>query len=150
VGQDFGAPASGQRYSRGSRRGHGGLTGSVAARSIALVRSIRHTLFVLYVVSVVLGFLVPVPTMPVAVSSQFDRVVHFGVLLGFALLLRLDRGPSLGITLLVSLAFAGGIELVQSALPYRSGEWRDFVAGAAGAGMGVGLMLAFAGKAAPR
>jgi VanZ family protein len=113
------------------------------------VKSIRHTLFVLYVVGVVLAFLAPVPTIPIPVPSQFDKVVHFWVFLGFALLLYLDRRPTLGTTLLVSLAFAGGIELVQALLPYRSGDWRDLVAGAAGAGMGVGLMLA-SGKAAQR
>ena len=123
--------------------GCGRLTGSLAARSIAPVKSIRHTLFVLYVAAMVLAFLLPVPTLPVSLPNQFDKMVHFGIFLGFALLLHLDRRPRLGITLLVSLAFAGGIELVQSLLPYRSGDWRDFVAGAAGAGLGVVLVDLF-------
>src|ERR1019366_3261868 len=85
----------------------------------------------------VVAFLVPVPTLPISLPNQFDKMVHFGIFLGFALLLHLDRRPRLGVTLLVSLAFAGGVELVQSLIPYRSGDWRDFVAGAAGAGLGV-------------
>jgi VanZ family protein len=44
-------------------------------------------------------------------------------------------------TFLVSVAFAGGIELVQWILPYREGDWLDFVAGAVGAGLGAVLVL---------
>ena len=126
--------------------GCGRLTASLAARSIAPVKSIRHTLFVLYVAAMVLAFLLPVPTvptLPIPLPNQFDKMVHFGIFLGFALLLHLDRRPRLGITLLVSLAFAGGIELVQSLIPYRSGDWRDFAAGGAGAGLGVVLVVLF-------
>ncbi len=148
MGQGFETPASGQRYPRRSRPGHGGLTGLVAARSIAMVNSLRHILFVLYVAVVVVVFLVPVPTLPIWVPHQLDKMVHFGIFLGFALLLHLDRRPTLGLTLLVSLVFAGAIELVQSLLPYRSGDWRDFAAGAAGAGVGVVLTLLVARKPA--
>lgn len=35
---------------------------------------------------------------------------------------------------------------MQSLPPYRSGDWRDFAAGAAGAGMGSVLTLLIAGK----
>lgn len=105
--------------------------------------AIRHTLFVLYVAAMVVAFLVPVPTLPVSLPNQFDKMVHFGIFLGFALLLHLDRRPRLAITLLVSLAFAGGVELVQSLLPYRSGDWRDFAAGAAGAMLAVLLISLF-------
>jgi VanZ family protein len=92
----------------------------------------------------VLAFLVPVPTMPISLPNQFDKMVHFGIFLGFALLLYLNRRPTPGMALLMSLAFAGGIELVQSLLPYRRGDWRDFVAGAAGAGAGVALSFLIA------
>jgi VanZ family protein len=47
----------------------------------------------------------------------------------------------------------GGIELVQWFLPYREGDWRDFVAGAAGACLGAVLMLLIereAGRVAAR
>ena len=70
----------------------------MAARSIAPVNSIRHTLFVLYVAAMVLAFLLPVPTVPIPLPNQFDKMVHFGIFLGFALLLHLDRRPRLGIT----------------------------------------------------
>jgi VanZ family protein len=89
----------------------------------------------------VLVFLVPVPALPISVPNQFDKLVHFGLFLGFALLYDLDRRPSMGRTLLVSFAFAGGIELVQWVLPYRSADWWDFLAGATGAGVGAALAI---------
>lgn len=117
------------------------MTSGPAGASIPPVNSLRHTLFVLYALAAVVAFLAPVPPVPIPVPGGFDKVVHFGIFLGFALLLYLDRRPTVGRTLVVSLGFAGAIELVQSVLPYRSGDWRDFVAGAVGAGVGVGLAL---------
>lgn len=104
------------------------------------VRS-RHAILVLYVLVMVLVFLAPVPTgsWSVPAPDRFDKAVHFGIFLGFAFLYDLDRRPSAGRTLLVSFAFAGGIELVQWILPYRSGDWWDFTAGAVGAGIGAAL-----------
>ncbi|MEP7228107.1 MAG: VanZ family protein [Gemmatimonadales bacterium] len=89
----------------------------------------------------VLVFLLPVPRSPLTESNQFDKVVHFGIFLGFALLFYFDRRLSVGWTLLISVAFAAGIELVQWVLPYRQGDWLDLIAGAAGAGLGVVLVL---------
>ena len=89
----------------------------------------------------VLVFLVPVPTIPLAEAKHVDKLVHFGVFLGFALLFQIDRASRLERTLLTSFAFAAAIELVQWVLPYRQGDWWDFVAGAAGAGLGAVLVL---------
>ena len=89
----------------------------------------------------VLGFLVPVPAIPLAELKHVDKLVHLGVFLGFALLLHIDRASGVGRTLLTSFAFAAAIELVQWVLPYREGDWWDFVAGAAGAGLGAVLVL---------
>ena len=97
----------------------------------------RHIVLVLYVLAMVLAFLLPVPPAPVAASSGFDKVVHSGLFLGFALLYYLDRRTSVVRMLLVSIAFAGGIELAQWALPYRSGDWWDLIAGVTGAGVGI-------------
>lgn len=104
----------------------------------------RHAILVCYVLVMVLLFLAPVPTvsLPLPAPDHFDKAVHVGIFLGFALLYDLDRRPSVGRTLLVSFAFAGGIELVQWVLPYRSGDWWDFAAGAGGAGVGVALARA--------
>ena len=89
----------------------------------------------------VLVFLLPVPPSPLTESNQFDKVVHFGIFLGFALLFYLDRRLRVGWTLLTSFAFAAAIELVQWVLPYRQGDWGDFIAGAAGASAGTAIVL---------
>jgi VanZ family protein len=102
---------------------------------------LRHRIFIGYVALMVLVFLAPVPSTPLADSTHVDKLVHFGVFLGFALLLHLDRAPKVWWTLLTSFAFAAAVELVQSVLPYREGDVWDFVAGAVGATVGVILML---------
>ena len=106
----------------------------------------RHKIFVGYVAFMVLAFLVPVPTVPLSEANHVDKLVHFGVFLGFALLLYIDRGSKVVWMLLISFAFAGGIELVQWFLPYRDADWWDFFAGAAGAGLGVLLVIAVEAK----
>jgi VanZ family protein len=100
----------------------------------------RHRSFVGYVALMVLTFLLPVPRTPLTEASQLDKVVHFGSFLGFSLLFYLDRTPRVARTLLISFAFAAGIELAQWLLPYRDADWWDFLAGAAGACLG-GLLL---------
>jgi len=92
----------------------------------------------------VLVFLLPVPATPLSESKYVDKLVHFGIFLGFALLSYLDRRWGVWRTFLIAMAFAGAIELVQSVLPYREGDWRDFLAGAAGAGCGIVLVLILA------
>jgi VanZ family protein len=101
----------------------------------------RHRIFVLYVIAMLLAFLLPTPATPLAESRHVDKVVHFGIFLGFALVFYGDRHWSPWRTFLLSLAFAGGIELVQSTLSYRQGDWLDFAAGAAGAGLGTFLVI---------
>lgn len=88
-----------------------------------------------------LMFLAPVPPTPLAEPQHVDKLIHFGVFAGFALLFHLDRASRVRWTLLISIVFAGGIELVQGVLPFREGDWWDFVAGAAGAGLGVVLVF---------
>jgi VanZ family protein len=104
----------------------------------------RHQIFIVYVVLMVLVFLLPVPDTPLAESRHVDKLVHFGVFLGFALLFYIDRHWRLWWTFLIAVAFAGGIELVQRTLPYREGDWLDFAAGVAGAGIGAALALLIA------
>jgi VanZ family protein len=100
-----------------------------------------HRLLLGYVVLMLLAFLLPLPTTPMAEPEHSDKVVHFGIFLGFSLLFHTDRHWSWWWTFLVAIAFAGGIELVQALLPYRDGDWLDFAAGAAGAGLGTILAL---------
>ncbi len=86
-------------------------------------------------------FLVPVPAGPGPGPRWLDKLVHFGLFLGFALLDRLTERAGWTRILLVSIGFAGGVELLQGLLGYRSAEWLDFVAGAAGAAAGSGVLM---------
>jgi VanZ family protein len=103
----------------------------------------RHRIFVFYVVAMLLAFLLPVPSTPLAESRHFDKLVHFGIFLGFAPAFYTDKQWGAWWTFLVSMAFAGCIELVQSTLPYRDGDWLDFAAGVLGAGVGTVLVRSF-------
>jgi VanZ family protein len=101
----------------------------------------RHKVFVCYVAVMVMVFLLPMPTTPLAESKHVDKLMHFGIFAGFAFLFWMDQQRTAWWTLFLSAAFAGGIELVQWTLPYREGDWMDFAAGVAGAGLGTILVL---------
>ena len=101
----------------------------------------RPKAFVGYVLFMLALFLLPVPSGPLEQTTHLDKVVHFGVFLGFALLLHLDRAAPAGATLLTSAAFAAAIEVIQWLLPYRGSDWWDFAAGSAGGGIGAALVL---------
>lgn len=87
-------------------------------------------------------FLVPVPRSPITTARRLDKLVHFGLFLGFAVLYRLDRRAGFIRVVLVSALFAGAVELAQELTGYRSGELMDFVAGTVGALVGAALTLA--------
>jgi VanZ family protein len=109
--------------------------------SFRLTPGWRHKVFVSYVAVMLVAFLLPVPSAPLAESRYADKLAHFGIFLGFALLFYIDRHEKAWWTFLISVAFAAGIELVQWAVPYREGDCLDFVAGAAGAGVGTVLLV---------
>ena len=99
-------------------------------------------LFIGYVVLMLLVFLPPVPPTPVKEPQHFDKVVHFGIFLGFALLYRTVHAAGALRAMLTSFAFAAAIELAQWALPYREGDWWDLAADMAGAISGAFLVYA--------
>ena len=101
----------------------------------------RHTAFVAYVLFMLVLFLLPVPAGPLEETTHIDKVVHFGVFLGFTVLFHLDRASGPAPALLASLALAAAIEVLQLLLPYRKGDWYDLAAGAAGASIGAALVF---------
>jgi VanZ family protein len=105
-----------------------------------LVPEWRHKIFIGYAVVMALVFLLPVPATPLEESKYVDKFVHFGIFLTFAALFYIDRHWKVWWTFLISVAFAAGIELAQWILPYRDADLLDFVAGAAGAGLGAVLV----------
>jgi VanZ family protein len=101
----------------------------------------HHAVLLGYLVIMVLLFLLPVPHRFDALARRFDGVAHFLIFLVFSLLYQLDRGPKAIRTVSITALLAGGTELVQWALPYRGGQWSDFVRGVTGAGVGVALTV---------
>ena len=101
----------------------------------------RHKVFVGYVLVMLVIFLMPVAVGPLEETTHIDKVVHFGVFLGFAVLFHLDRASGAVPALLASVGFAAAIELLQLLLPYREGDWYDLAAGAAGGSVGAALVL---------
>jgi VanZ family protein len=94
----------------------------------------RHRLFITYVVGMGLVFLTPMPD--AGMESRFvDKAVHFGMFVGFALVLHWDRRTNPGLTFLLSAILAAAIELVQWVLPFRDAEWEDLAAGLLGAAL---------------
>jgi VanZ family protein len=89
----------------------------------------RRTFFICLAVVLVLALLPPRVPMP---STGWDKVNH---VLAFTVLAMLG-GPSfpqrIGRVLLGLLAYGGAIELLQGLTDYRSAEWLDLLADAAG------------------
>ncbi|MGQ0639633.1 MAG: VanZ family protein [Gemmatimonadaceae bacterium] len=98
---------------------------------------LRHGVFLAYGAAMVLVLLTPIPRASRPPMGGLDKLVHIGVFFGFTLMYEFDLKPSVVRALLVSFAFAGVIELLQVALPYRSGDWWDFLAGAVGSMAGL-------------
>jgi VanZ family protein len=82
--------------------------------------------------------------MYVAVSG-FDKIVHLFLFAGVSFLVywaqKTVGEPIPGMATVVASALAAFIEIVQSLLPYRSGDFWDFLAGVLGALLGAALAL---------
>jgi VanZ family protein len=100
-----------------------------------------HQALLSYVLVMLLVFLLPVPAGPLEPTKYFDKVVHLGIFLGFAVLFHLARSAGVAQTLLASVAFAATIEMLQSLVPYRDGDWYDLAAGALGGSIGTALVV---------
>ncbi len=103
-------------------------------------RLIRRFVLPAYVVGLLLLMFVPVPPMPSYLPGDFDKVVHVGLFLVLAALAYASglggRGPAVTLIVVASAGLAAVIEVVQSQLPYRSGDPKDFIAGTLGALVG--------------
>ena len=101
----------------------------------------RRSIFGAYLVLVLVLLLAPI-TQELAYPevTWFDKLVHFVLFVGVAVLGFWNRASVPAVTLL-TVALAGALELIQWPLPYRSAELLDFVAGAVGGVGGVGLAV---------
>ncbi len=108
-------------------------------------QTLRRTAFGAYLTLTLVLLFTPVASqLPSEYYTWFDKVVHVVMFAGLALLGYWNVG-SLTLVVLLAVALAGGTELLQGFLPYRSSEIGDFLAGAGGAlvaGLGVAIIQA--------
>ena len=90
--------------------------------------------------TIVLLFAPVASGLPREYFTWFDKVVHFVMFAGLAFLGYWNVG-SITPVVLFAVALAGGTELLQGFLPYRSTEIWDFLAGAGGALAGIGVAI---------
>jgi VanZ family protein len=115
----------------------------VSIRTLFSKPATRRLILGAYVAVMLAALLMPVPATPSYVPGDFDKVAHVGLFLGFAALVAWNarggrQSRALG-AVAWAVAFAGLTEVLQSLLPYRSGDPMDLVAGVAGAIVGAVL-----------
>ncbi|UCC73353.1 MAG: VanZ family protein [Gemmatimonadota bacterium] len=124
----------------------------------------RRPALVAYVVALFAVTLAPMPStadmvevLPILdrVLAVLDKIVHSVLFGGLALLVywNLDWSARYAIALRavgLALVLAALVELFQSPLPYRHGDFWDFAAGAVGAVAAAAVVVVLAGKKARR
>ncbi len=110
------------------------------------IRRHRRGLMITYLVGLIVLTLAPVPATAGGLPG-LDKFVHIGLFGGLAIVLywNLRAGlwaslrPRLVIAVVLTVALAGLIEVLQGVLPYRSGDVADLLAGAVGGFLGAGM-----------
>ncbi|MEE8252188.1 MAG: VanZ family protein [Gemmatimonadales bacterium] len=104
-------------------------------------QKLRRTVLGAYLTLVLMLLFTPVASgLPSEYYTWFDKVVHFVMFAGLALIGYWNVG-SITLVVLFTVTLAGGTELLQGFLPFRSREIWDFLAGAGGALAGVGVLI---------
>jgi VanZ family protein len=109
----------------------------------ALQRRRRQVLTV-YVIVLLALTLTPGPSLLTHPPAGLDKVAHFLMFAGLAVLIYWNvpaaPGPSPApMSIIAASALAGLIELLQAAVPNRTEDVRDFIAGVVGALVGAGV-----------
>ena len=108
--------------------------------SIDFFRRFRRPLFLIYMLWILYLTLAPLPSSVGEAPGWFDKVAHFGIFAGMSALLYLNLSHETrhqGLRVVgTALIAAGTIELIQSPLAFRSGDWWDFFWGGVGAAVG--------------
>lgn len=102
--------------------------------------STRRILLYGYVALLLAALLLPVPDVPGYTPGNLDKLAHVGLFVGLAALAAWNAGGPRGHRVLVAMGVAvlvGALtELLQGALPYRSGDPLDLAADLAGGLLG--------------
>ncbi len=106
-------------------------------------KNFRRAVLAVYLVVLLTATLSPLPSTSYDVVRGVDKLVHVVLFGGLSILLYWLGFSSMrmmvGIGVVAVSGFAGFIELIQGLLPYRSADRMDFLAGAVGALLGLGL-----------
>ncbi len=101
----------------------------------------RRVVFAAYLTTVLAATLAPLSSGAYVAVSGFDKIVHIVLFGGVAMALHWNlnsiKHPNPWGVIIVTSVFAAFVEIVQSILPYRSGDIWDLIAGAVGAVLGV-------------
>jgi VanZ family protein len=118
------------------------------------INVIRRFVLPAYVVALLVLMFVPVPATPSYLPGDFDKIVHVGLFFVLAVLAYWggmgERSPTLTTVVAACAALAAAIEVVQSQIPYRSGDPKDFLAGTLGALAGALAARLVTGRTARR
>lgn len=108
----------------------------------------RRAYFAAYLIGLLVVTLAPLPSRAYELASGSDKLVHFGLFSGLSMLLYWNLVSSLRprlITVVGMTAIAAAlIEVIQSPLPFRSGDVWDLAWGVLGALVGYGVVRTIA------
>lgn len=117
-------------------------------------RATRYWLLTLYLLVLFWATLAPLPAEAGDLPGWFDKAAHWGLFAGFAALLYWARDAGRRTQWMSvlgwSVAVDALIEIVQSPLPFRSGDPWDFAWGVGGALVGYAVAHAVLHPSAPR
>ncbi len=105
-------------------------------------RAWRGLLFFMLLAVAWLAFTSNPPRNPLVQSDKINHLLAFSSLAVAAAFAVAPGARRLALAALGLLAYGGMIEIVQSQLPYRSGEWLDLLADAVGIALGLALATA--------
>ncbi len=101
----------------------------------------------LMLVVIAIAMAVPTPNVDVAIdyADKWVHVLAFATLAGWTAQIY-RPSPALAWRGLGLLAFAAATELMQAIIPWRSGDWGDFIADALGVALGLALAYGPGGR----
>lgn len=109
---------------------------------IAVLEHHRAWRLALLALLAVISFLALTPAPPSSIDSGWDKLNHLAAFAALALAAGFSAATSArhaGRSALALLVYGGLIELLQSRMPPRQGEWADLLADAVGILLGLGL-----------
>ena len=123
----------------------GRIVNVVSIRQRLESKNLRRSVLAVYLVALLMATLSPLPSTSYDLVRGMDKLVHVSLFGGLSILLYWIGFSSMRMMVAIGMiavsGFAGLIELLQGLLSYRSADRMDFLAGAIGALLGLGVAL---------